>query len=565
MVQLIKKQKQNIGYGVLMLLFSIIFVAPLLKTQTFFASDDLAFHINRLQDLVSNYKHGNWYPYLYTFNFFKVPYLLGTFYPQLLLLPFVWFTALTGNLIFGVYLGITLYTYLTMLIMFGVVKKVNGSSNQLAFVAAVLYAFSILRTYNVYSRFALGEFVAMTFIPLALYGLYQLVKNNGRGWLALGLGLSMVMCSHVITTFLTIIFLLIEACFLVPAVKNWKLVWLNLGKAVVVFIGSSAIFLGPFLEQSVNIHLAQPAPMNILATALPFANLVENSLSNNLVSSYMLGNPVSGTGIGLIYLLAIGYGMINFKKFSRFEQVIYLLGTVAFLMSSQLFPWNLLQKTPIKVIQFATRLLPFATVYLSVIAAQMVLKVSKQLSFGQQKVVLLLASLMIIIPWYGSLQKFQQVMTGRNDNFTVEKRYQSSDYNEDYYHLKDYVPVSLGKGVDNLEGRQAIINGKHVKLKKITAVPDGMKYREQNLQNATKIILPAVAYANLVAYQQGTQLPISNEDGQVALKNTKRGSILLKYEPSLLDKASMAISLVTWLVLFLFGVRTLLVKGLRKK
>src|SRR5699024_8283665 len=121
-----------------------------------------------------------------------------------------------------------------------------------------------------------------------------------------------------------------------------------------------------------------------------------------------------------------------------------------------------------------------------------------------------------------------------------------------YYHLKDYVPISLGKGVDNLEGRQAIINGKHVKLKKITAIPDGMKYRDQNLQNATKVILPAVAYANLVAYQQGTQLPIRNEGGQVALKNTKRGSILLKYQPSLLDKASMAISLVTWLVLFLF-------------
>ena len=53
-----------------------------------------------------------------------------------------------------------------MMIMYYVARRLDRTTFE-SFITAVVFAFSVCRTYDAYQRFALGEFLAMTFLVLA--------------------------------------------------------------------------------------------------------------------------------------------------------------------------------------------------------------------------------------------------------------------------------------------------------------------------------------------------------------------------------------------------------------
>ena len=64
-------------------------------------------------------------------------------------------------------------------------------------------------------------------------------------------------------------------------------------------------------------------------------------------------------------LLVIIFGYINFNKLSRFSKLSLVIGSVIFVVSSNVFPWGIMMNTPVKVIQFPFRLSAFASVLLA--------------------------------------------------------------------------------------------------------------------------------------------------------------------------------------------------------
>lgn len=65
--------------------------------------------------------------------------------------------------------------------------------------SSILYTLGIYRLGNCYNRAAYGEFLAMIFLPLVIYGFYELFFGDERRWTCLAAGLTGVFQSHIIT------------------------------------------------------------------------------------------------------------------------------------------------------------------------------------------------------------------------------------------------------------------------------------------------------------------------------------------------------------------------------
>src|SRR5699024_1009261 len=88
--------------------------------------------------------------------------------------------------------------------------NVVAKSPMVSFVAATLYGFSFFRLRDLYYRVGIGSITIFIFIPLIIAGYYQIFyKKDNKGWIALTLGMSGLILSHVITTFLVIIGLVV--------------------------------------------------------------------------------------------------------------------------------------------------------------------------------------------------------------------------------------------------------------------------------------------------------------------------------------------------------------------
>ncbi|MBQ8618860.1 MAG: hypothetical protein IJ418_15310, partial [Clostridia bacterium] len=66
--------------------------------------------------------------------------------------------------------------------------------------ASVLYTLSQYRLMDIYTRFAVGEALAMCFLPLFALGLYEVIWGDRRRWKLLAVSAAMICQSHLITT-----------------------------------------------------------------------------------------------------------------------------------------------------------------------------------------------------------------------------------------------------------------------------------------------------------------------------------------------------------------------------
>lgn len=551
---------------------SVIYIYPLQKQGIIYRSDDLAFHINRITELIFDFKKGNFNTYIYTTNFNKVCFPLGVFYPWVTLIPFIVFSILLGNNILGIYVGFAFYTFLTLIFTYICIRKLNKGRQQ-AVITSVIYTFCTYRTINAFTRFALGEFLGMVFLPLCLYGFYAIMFGNKKDWPFLAFGMSFIILSHILSTFIIVIFLSI--LFLVfiwnvsDKIKTIKYFIIT----VIVTTASSSIFLFPFLEQELFQKYNNVSTINIFNSANSmdemFLSALHNSMQRTIVGN---GYPYS-LGIVLLFILLIGLAL--FKKFSVLTRIIYLIGLATFIMTTNIFPWNLFQNTFFSVIQFPFRLLIVTSCCLSFVGGEefncIIHELFEQkLSNGKSILLTLICVGLVILPWYSGIVQLKYtsntIMPNQPDWDIPNKPYLTSDqkYNGYYaWHLDQYTPMKTMPYFKQLNNHVAIINGKKVKLKNIAAKPNAQIYINKNIKAGSSVDLPVALYKNLHVYQSGKEVKLINSKrNMIAFKAISSGSVIVKYVPSLIDKLGTVLSLATWLMAIVYATYTSLRKNL---
>lgn len=533
------------------IVLSLIFIYPLAKTNAVYFSDDMFFHLQRIKEIAENAKSGNYFVGIYTHTFGKIGYPLNLFYPWVTILPFSLFSLLCSNQALAVYLGVAFYTFLTLNFTYLTVKKYSQNGVQ-AYITACLYAFSSYRVIDAFTRFALGEYIALTFLPLCMYGLYAIVKGNYRDWPYLAFGFSFVLLSHLLSVILISILLVALLVALIPHINNIKQRIGAFLKAITVSILSSAIFIFPFIEQELFQKSPQPDVTDLTAGALLPTKFVSASLNNNL-NRIDYGNTYN---IGIIILLVVILGLVTWHKLKRDYKVMYLMGLIFTLLSTSLVPWTLLQGTPCSIIQFPWRFLGIATLLFSAVGGASMyqfLQIDK-LNSTALVVSLIGVTILVLMPFISSMYQLKGTMLTTEQMVTYDKNgeFAFSGYARTHkiglFHFENYTPLKGQRVIGDLYNHKAYVDGK---VKKVLVETSGnyLTIKSARFVNGKDIVLPVMKYKNLVITDNNGKNVKFGTDKYNRLRVKQTGgtdTFKIGYCPSLIDYLAIIISCLTW-------------------
>lgn len=348
-----KNFKQLISVYIVFLLLAIVSVIPFWHTGMIFGKGDLLFHLNRITGLADGINQ-----HVLPYRFYNVLTNIGSttnfFYPFFFFMGWAQLFNIFGNPVHAFYFGELLIQFATLVIAYHSIRLIKKDSHYQALVFAILYGFSMYRFYIGYDQFVLGELLAYTFLPLAFAGFYNVIFNDYKKWLALPIGLSLILYSHMLSAFLTLsIFFIIFIGAVIYKNKNFKKERIKvLFKSVILTLVLTAVIYLPFLYQF--------RLKSIKATDTSGISK-ESSLSQSIISAF----DMTYANIGLLGLIAVVLVFIAlFRKKYSMNTLVGGIGVMLFITSTTLFPWSLVPKALQMVVQFPYRLLGLTTLFL---------------------------------------------------------------------------------------------------------------------------------------------------------------------------------------------------------
>ncbi len=256
-----KEQKQ---FDVKILLLLIILCSlPLTVNYLFGNAHDLKFHLTRIEGIKDGLQNGV-FPVKIQSNWLGGHgYAVSVFYGDVLLyIPAI--LRFFGISIQASYNFYVLFIHtLTVWIAYHCFTKMSDRKTGL--LCTIVYSFNIFRLYDIYTRAAVGEYTAMTFMPLVMYGLWKVYKlpaeskEHGRSWITITIGCLGIFLSHMISTEMTALFVILTALILWKKTFDKKN-FMVLLKAVVATVLLSLWFLVPFLDYMMSGTYAINAP-----------------------------------------------------------------------------------------------------------------------------------------------------------------------------------------------------------------------------------------------------------------------------------------------------------------
>lgn len=334
-----------------LLLVGITVVAclPLFSDHLYFGHD-LRYHLQRITAMAAELSYGQFPVRIATTTLNGYGYINPLCYCELfLLLPALLYNAwLPLRTCYQVYVfAVTLAACLCSYLCFA---RITGSRRG-GVLGAALYTLSAYRLVCVYFRAAVGEYTAMSFLPLVLLGVYEIYhceKPRFAQWAPLAFGMAALVQSHLISTELTGAFLLVFCLLkLRQTLRPARLLaWC---KAAALAFGLSAWFLVPFVATTLSVDLQVNGPLigkpqreglTLMQLLNPFGpGFGGTSTGTSSDMSLTLGLPLVA---GLALVLWCLYRRDRWTV-SPALRMTTGLGLLALVLTLQIFPWDFVE------------------------------------------------------------------------------------------------------------------------------------------------------------------------------------------------------------------------------
>ena len=383
--------KENMKkYRTQVLVFGFAMLASIpLFSDFLYEGFDMQFHLARIEGIYQAMRGGDFPVRLNPIQNGGYGDLSAVMYPQLFLYPVavLRFFGVSLMLCYKVLLvGINLGSaYLAYYCGKNVLR-----SGKMGIWVSVFYTFASYRIIDLYMRHALGEALAMTFLPLVVWGTYEILWGDRRKWYLLVFGMTGVLQSHVLSTQMCALFMVFELilCLVKSSKKELPGRICSGIAAMLVTVLLNAGFLIPFLYfsgQDLNcFHIENNFPEGYAYFTQLFAMFLSAEHYNLGLGSTKGEMAIT---IGSVLLLGVILFCINQVRnrgqayTGRVGRRCTAYGVTAVFLSSWLFPWEkLLQgETLRKIITplgFSWRFLGIATIMLCMVAAAAVMEVS---------------------------------------------------------------------------------------------------------------------------------------------------------------------------------------------
>lgn len=285
-------------------------------------------------------------------------------------------------------------------------------NDRAALFAAAGYLFATYRLTNVYVRLAVGEYSAITFLPLiflAVYNIYTEDEKKLRSYMKnavlLAIGMTGLIHTHLISV-VTVSITIAIVCLIMIKKTLRKNTLIAYACAVALTLAVNLFFIVPFMDYSQNVDvkimdntqeseesktLIQSKGAFISQYFMLYQKAYGNGKSDN-IGDRMAITP----GITLMAVLFAG-AYFAIKNKDKIIGFMILMAMLALWMSSNIFPWNhIIINMPfmswISNIQFPWRFMPIAQLFLSITLGMLLVKIK-----ADKKELLYAAVLLLLI------------------------------------------------------------------------------------------------------------------------------------------------------------------------
>lgn len=284
----------------------------------------------------------------------------------------------------------------TAIISYFCFKKMSGQK-KLAILGSALYTLSLYRMVNIYVRSAVGEYSAMAFLPLIVYGMWMIfaTPSDSEGydklWIVPTIGFTGIINTHILTCEMTGAFIILLCLIKIKRVFTKK-TFLVLVKIVLFTCLLNAAFLVPFFDYMLRGGFAVTSGDRFTAgiqqygaflgqVLIPFSGFSGLAVST---ANGMAGEFPSASGLAIIIgsvacVYALVSGLIKDKATKSLAIICLVFGGLSIMFSTHLFPWDIFQhmnplfKKLISMVSMPWRFLSIASMVLvlaSVLAAK---------------------------------------------------------------------------------------------------------------------------------------------------------------------------------------------------
>ena len=528
-----KREKNSSNWAVLVLSFLISFVSilPMFFFRDKLYGDDVVFHINRLLSLDTIWKS----PINFTTNG-GTGQLINTFYPWLTYYPIFLVYKLTQSIFVAWVSFQFLVRFATCLLSFYGLRLLRYSDKQVL-VFSTFYLFSGYFLHNSYYRAAVGETLAMIFLPLVFVGMRLLTFGDYKKWWVLTLGMLGLVYSHVLSVVLAsvLIFLAVVTSFLIWDFKKARL--LGFLKATLVTLGMSLAYFVPMIEQFRYVTLR--------TTFKPF--LAKTALSVSDIWGLIVRSDLRTPSVNLLYLIGLVLSLAFAKRFMKNREArIYLFMSLALaFLTLKSFPWQLLQESPVSNLQFPWRLWSLALLFFSLALANIL----KNISLKATTVLVLIGiclNMFQIVTVQDKMTKVKNILPS-NTKVTKDMLAKGTykNINGDYTNKEVPFKFVFDKHLflDNQETESAIKQS-----------PNELSLKVTNNSQAEKVLsLP-------VFYYKGREVTIDGKPATTYLSNDKNPTnlvlppgkhrVVLTYSYTSVAKMAISVSAISFLAFF---------------
>lgn len=509
---------------------------------------DLPFHFMRIEGLTQELKRGNIYPYIMSDCVDGYGYPTSVYYGSL----FLYFPALLRVLGFELTIAYKLYVFanniLSVIVSYRCFKRMAGKKN-IALVMSLAYVTCPYRLIDIYVRAAVGEYTAMTFLPIVAYGMwriYSITSNERQEWLKtsiiLTIGISGVLQSHILSVEMTVFFAAITALLCIKKtlrVRSFIVYILTIVETIIL----NAFFIVPFLKyylyeytkikQKIGGNPCIQSDGAYITQLFSFFSETEgHSVVYNL--NYRMGMTV---GMLLMLTVVVSAVLIIYKKMSRMGIVLFALTVFSLWLSTDMFPWDFISTNVpggnlLAQIQFPWRLLSVASIFSTLLFGQ----VLNELSFDKinlkyrelaQKGILVLCAVISIVSTLIFVSKYvdeAEKILSPNDVSGIDMK--ESIIGGEYLLAETNIDELLGEIIIHGNADVDIINRNGTEIDLAAKVGNG----------DAEISIPIFAYYGYYATDnRGEEITISKgKNGEIVLNLPKEfnGDIHIGYRVS---------------------------------
>lgn len=525
---------------------------------------DFDVHIMRIEGIAGELRRGV-FPVRMSSDWIEgYGYPVSVYYGDLLLYIPALLRIIGFDVVFSYKVYILIVNAATTIISYYSFKGIFGNKHY-GLLLSLAYSTASYRLMNIYIRSAVGEFTAAMFYPLIALALYRIyaervkdAKAYRRNSLILAVGMSGLICNHVLSTEMAVLILVILCLVLIRSTLRLETIKTYL-LAVLHTILISAFFLVPFLDYYTNVHTRINDRLLVGSSDMKQSKgltLAEYfSFFRDPFSEFsIVKNPRILLTPGMLLMLALVVAVFLIVKFGikRTEKampVYFGFSILILFVASHLFPWDALNHgdafgKALAQVQFPWRYVGMSLIFLTLLLGS-VLKTVENENLCPIKKPMIAAVLICILTTTSFTGQYL-------DGITFVKYYNGADLNTSFVGMGEY--IRSGASYRSIDGKVISENTKKAKITERNGC-----HIELDIKNGDKegsVTLPVFNYKGYCAVDEnGRTIEITDgENAQIKLliPSGYKGKVTVDFKPPVLWRISELVSLISVLY-FCFG------------